>query len=88
MWDRRKRPNFYRSSQIEKRAIAHKESTTMFTVSQAAMQQVLNDIRTGNDADYVASFFAARPEWFNTDEQASTQTDNKQQEEKQEAVKA
>ena len=55
----------------------------MFTISQGAINQVLNDMKTGNDADYVASFFAARPDW---QEDAATETDKT--EEKKEEVKA
>lgn len=59
----------------------------MFTVSQAAIDAVINDIRTGNTG-YVETFFACRPDWKDQNEQQTTQTDDKQQEREQEAVTA
>ncbi len=59
----------------------------MFTVSQAAIDAVINDIRSGNTG-YVEEFFACRPGWKDQDEQQTIQTDDKQQEREQEAVKA
>lgn len=48
----------------------------MFNVSQTAIEQVLNDMRTGKDAEYVARFWASRPEWLDQDNETSGQ-DNK-----------
>ncbi len=59
----------------------------MFTVSQAAIDAVIRDMQSGNTG-YVEEFFASRPDWQDKQDETTTQTDNKQQEEKQEAVKA
>lgn len=51
----------------------------MFTISQSAVEQALNDIRTGN-TEFSDQFFASRPDWQDKDDSATTQTDNKQSE--------
>lgn len=52
----------------------------MFTISQAAINAVINDIQTDN-TDYADEFFANRPEWKDQDENQTVQTDDKQKEE-------
>jgi len=52
------------------------EKATGVTVSQTALNSVLNDIRTGN-TEYVDRFFAARPDWKDQDEQSKGQEDKK-----------
>jgi hypothetical protein len=55
-----------------------------FQFSQAAIDAVVRDIRSGN-TEFRDQFFASRPEW-QQDEQASTQTDDQQEEKQQEMV--
>jgi hypothetical protein len=45
----------------------------MFTVSQAAIDLVIRDMQTGASDDFVASFFAARPDWQEEDEEEDEQ---------------
>jgi hypothetical protein len=60
----------------------------MFNISQAAIEQAINDLRSGASDDFVQSFFANRPDWQDNDDQASTQTDDQQAEKQQETAKA
>lgn len=57
----------------------------MFQFSQAAIERAIQDMRSGASDDFVASFFANRPDWLDQDEQPTVQTDD-QQEEKQETA--
>jgi hypothetical protein len=58
----------------------------MFQFSQSAIEQVVNDMRTGKSDEFVKEFFASRPEW-SEDDTASTQTD-KEADKQEKAVKA
>jgi transposase len=52
----------------------------MFTVSQATIEKVLSDIRSGASDDFVKQFFASRPDW----QEGTEETDEK--EDKQEGT--
>jgi hypothetical protein len=48
----------------------------MFFISQSAVESVLQDMRTGADADFVADFFANRPEWSDDQEDDEQEEEN------------
>lgn len=51
----------------------------MFNISQSAIDQVITDMQTGASDDFVASFFANRPDWQDKDDSASVQTDKQEE---------
>jgi hypothetical protein len=55
----------------------------MFTISQGAIEQVVNDMRTGKSDEFVKEFFASRPDWQENGA-GNAQTDNKQEDKKEE----
>lgn len=47
----------------------------MFNISQSAIEQAVNDIRTGNSDEFVKQFFISRPDWQEKDEKDEKQED-------------
>jgi phage regulator Rha-like protein len=81
----------YQTSQIHQTNQGHYKpwgkKIKMFNISQAAIEQVVNDMRSGKSDEFVKEFFASRPEWVE-DDKATTQTDNKQEEKQATAARA
>lgn len=50
----------------------------MFNFSQATVEKVLSDIRSGASDDFVKDFFASRPDWQEKDEKTDEKEDKQE----------
>jgi len=50
----------------------------MFNFTQATIEKVLSDIRTGASDDFVKNFFTSRPDWQEKDEKTDKQEDKQE----------